>query len=600
MSFSTWLRRTSGLNLSKKSSIPIPIEKLIEASLGRSPVDILLHGEVVDVYRREISSLYVGVKDGRISYVGERPVPSRDRLEVRSGYILPAYIDGHTHIESSLLIPSQYAAAVIPKGTCCVVADPHEIANVSGVEGVRFMVEDAARTPLRVYFTIPSCVPATSLETSGATIGLREIEKLKSVEGVIGLGEVMNFMGVIRGDRSILEKIEACAGMTVDGHAPGLRGPELCAYISAGIGSDHESTTLDEASEKLSLGMWIMIREGSTSKNLHDLAPLVSRGSPERVMLVTDDVHAGDLVEEGHMDHLLKRAVEEGIDPVDAVRMATIKPAEYFGLKLLGGVAPGKWADLVVVEDLRRFKAETVLIGGEVVAEKGRYLAGFKKPPPKTALKNTMNFERIKPRDLSVRCNLGDEVAVRVIGLVEGQLYTEHLKVRMKVVNGEVRADPTRDILKVCVVERHKRTGRVGKGFLKGFGLKEGAVASSVAHDSHNVIAVGVDDVDICLAVNRLKETGGGLTVTCKGKVLSDLPLPVAGLMSMKTAGEVSAQMKRLHEAAASLGCRVESPFVALSFLSLPVIPKLKITDLGLIDVEKFEIVGLFVRDESG
>ena len=572
------------------------MESLLEASLGLSPVDLLVHGNVVDVYRGEVSDLYVGVKGGRIVYLGERPTPSRARLEARSGYVLPAYIDGHTHIESSLLTPSRYAATVVPRGTCCVVTDPHEIANVTGVEGVKFMIEDSARTPLRVYFTIPSCVPATNLETSGATIGLEEIKELKSLKRVIGLGEVMNFTGVIRGEKSILEKIKACEGMTIDGHAPGLRGPELCAYISAGIKSDHESTTLDEASEKLSMGMWIMIREGSTSKNLHDLAPIVSKGSPERVMLVTDDTHAEDLLEEGHMDHLLRRAVEEGIDPIDAVRMVTMKPAEYFGLKSLGGIAPGKWADLVVVDDLRDFEAKAVLIGGKVVAEEGIYLAGFEEPSPKAALKNTMNLKEVKPRDLSIKYNLGDEATVRAIGLVEGQLYTEHLKVRMGVVDGEVEADPTRDLLKVCVVERHKRTGRVGKGFLKGFGLEEGAVASSIAHDSHNVVAVGVNDIDICVAVNRLKAIGGGFAVALRSKVLSDLPLPVAGLMSMKTAEEVSTRMKRLHDVVASLGCEVKSPFMALSFLTLPVIPELKITDLGLIDVEKFEVVDLFVR----
>jgi len=302
--------------------------------------DLLIHGNLVNVYLGDISESYVGIKDGKIIYVGGKRIRAIKHLDVDSKFILPGYIDGHVHIESSLVTPSQFALATIPRGTCCIIADPHEIANVLGIKGIEFMIKDSAKTPLKVYFMIPSCVPATNLETSGAKIGLKEVRELKKFKQILGLGEVMNFPGVINGDEEVLAKIEACRGMVIDGHAPGLRGEALCAYVAAGIGSDHESIAAEEAMEKLSLGMWVMIREGSTAKNLSELASIVSKGVPERVMLVTDDQHADDLLIKGHLDHVLRRAVEEGIDPVDAVRMVTIKPAEYFGLRSLGGVSP--------------------------------------------------------------------------------------------------------------------------------------------------------------------------------------------------------------------------------------------------------------------
>ena len=573
---------------------------LMDVSLGSSPADMLLFGNLVNVYTGIISESYIGVKDRRIAYIGSKPIRASKRVNLDSKYILPAYIDGHVHIESSLMIPSRFAAAVIPRGTCCVVADPHEIANVRGVEGVKFMIEDSARTPLRVYFMIPSCVPATNLETSGAEIGLEEIEELKKFERILGLGEVMNFPGVINGEREILDKIKACEGMVVDGHAPGLRGEKLCAYVSAGINSDHESVAEDEAREKLSFGMWIMIREGSTAKNLSELAEIVSKGSPERTMLVTDDRHVEDLITEGHMDHCLRRAVEEGIDPVDAVRMATLKPAEYFGLEHLGGIAPGKLADIVIANDLEEFKAETVLIDGKIVAKDGEYIGGISGPVPKESVKGTVNVKEIRPRDLSITCSREErdkgKVTARVMGIIVDQIITEELRFEMETHREEVQPDQERDILKICVVERHRGTGRIGKGFVKGFGLREGAISSTVAHDSHNVIAVGTNDGDICKAVNRLRETNGGFVIVSGNRVLDELPLPVAGLMTTLEAKDVAEKSEGMKEVAARLGCKLRNPFMTLSFLALPVIPKLKITDYGLVDVERFEVVDLFVN----
>ena len=566
-------------------------------SSGDVKADLLIHGSLVNVYSGCISESYIGVKDGRIIYVGKRPISAKRNIDAGSKFILPAYIDGHVHIESSLVTPSQFAMAVIPRGTCCVVADPHEIANVCGVEGIKFMIEDSARTPLKIYFMIPSCVPATNLETSGAKIGLEEIEELKRIEQILGLGEVMNFPGVINGEKEIMAKIRSCEGMVIDGHAPGLRGEALCAYIAAGIMSDHESVTAEEAMEKLSLGMWIMIREGSTAKNLSELSRIVSKGCPERVMLVTDDRHADDLLTEGHLDYVLKRAVEEGIDPVDAVRMVTVKPAEYFGLRRLGAVSPGKSANIVIVDDLKEFKAEIVLIDGEIVAKKGEYLGTLGKSIIKRAVEKTVHIDKLLPEDFKVSyCGPEEEqVEVMVIEVVPDQIFTEKIQCRLPVENGEVLSDLEKDIVKICVVERHRGSRRIGKGFVKGFGLKKGALASTVAHDSHNIVAIGVSEDDICRAVNRIQEIDGGLVAVSGEEIKCELPLPIAGLMSDRGIGFVAERMDELNKSASDLGCHLRSPFMALSFLALPVIPKLKITDLGLVDVEKMKLIDLFV-----
>ncbi|MEM1586243.1 MAG: adenine deaminase [Candidatus Bathyarchaeia archaeon] len=571
------------------------MESLIDASLGLSPLDILVSGQVIDVYRGVIFDGFVGVKDGLISYVGAKPKPSRKIIDLRQNYILPAYIDGHIHIESTLMRPSALARAIIPRGTCCIIADPHEIANVLGLEGIKFMIEDSEKTPLKVYFMIPSSVPSTNLEAAGANIGLEEIRVLKGFKRILGLGEVMNYLGVVNKDKSILGKIMACSGMIIDGHAPGLRGEMLCAYILAGIRSDHEVLDEEEAAEKLSLGMWIMIREGSTAKSIARLKGIISRGCPERVMLVTDDRHADDIVEEGHIDHCLRRAVGEGVDPIDAVKMVTLKPSEYFGLKDLGGISPGKSADIVIVDNLRSFNAILVIIDGKLVAKDGKLLCAEGVKERETQLGRVsigdLRLENLEVRHPKIRCG---KAVVRVIGLVENQIFTEDERFEMDVVDGVVKSDPNRDILKVCVVERHRGSGRVGLGFVRGFGLKSGAISSTVAHDSHNIIVVGADDMDMYRAILRLREINGGFVISNDGRVIAELPLPIAGLMSNLDAEEISMRIKALREEARKLGCRVRDPFMALSFLSLPVVPKLKITDYGLIDSERQEIISLF------
>ncbi|HIE19358.1 TPA: adenine deaminase [Candidatus Bathyarchaeota archaeon] len=575
----------------------------MEMHMGVSNVkaDLLIHGNLVNVYSGCISESYVGLKDGRIIYVGGKRIRAIKNLDADSKLILPAYIEGHVHIESSLLTPSQFAFAVIPRGTCCVVADPHEIANVCGIEGIKFMIEDSARTPLKIYFMIPSCVPATNLETSGAKIDLKEIEELKKIEQILGLGEVMNFPGVINGEENMIAKIKSCEGMVIDGHAPGLRGEALCTYIAAGIMSDHESITKEEAMEKLSLGMWVMIREGSTAKNLSELASIVSKGCPEKIMLVTDDQHADDLLTEGHLDHVLKRAVEEGIDPVDAVRMVTVKPAEYFGLRRLGAVSPGKSANIVIVDDLEEFKAEMVLIDGEIIAKKGEYLGSIGKSIIEGAVKKTVHIGKLLPEDFKISYCWAEEtqVEVKVIEVIPGQIFTEKMQCKLPVENGEVLSDLEKDVVKICVVERHHGSGRIGKGFVKGFGLKKGALASTVAHDSHNIVAIGVSDDEICRAVNRIQEINGGLVAVSGKEIKCELPLPIGGLMSDRGIGFVAERMDELNKSASDLGCYLRNPFMALSFLALPVIPKLKITDFGLVDVEKMKLIDLFVSPSN-
>ncbi|MEM2644112.1 MAG: adenine deaminase [Candidatus Bathyarchaeia archaeon] len=572
------------------------MKNLIDACLGISPLDMVISGQIVDVYGGIIFDGYVGIKDGLIVYVGSKPKLARENLDFKSKYILPAYIDGHVHVESSLMRPSAFARAVIPHGTGCVIADPHEIANVMGLDGIKFMIEDAKMTPLKFYFMIPSSVPSTNLETTGGKIGLDEIRALKSFRNILGLGEVMNYRGVIDKDETILEKIEACRGMIIDGHAPGLRGDELCAYILVGVGSDHEVISLDEAREKISLGMWIMIREGSTAKAISRLIKVVSKGCPERVMLVTDDRHADDILREGHIDYCLRRVVEEGLDPVDAIRMVTLKPAEYFKLSNLGSLSPGKSADIAIINNLRDFRPELVLINGRVVAKDGKYLGAVEKPDKSVAI-GSVNIGGLRIGDLAIRHPSVEygRVTVRVIGLIRDQILTDEIHCEMAIVDGEVKPDLDRDILKICVVERHRGSGRVGRGFVTGFGLKGGAIASTFAHDSHNIIAVGTNDSDLYRAILRIKEINGGLVIVNGGKIFEELPLPIAGLMANLEAEEIAEKIRALEIAASNLGCKIKNPFMAMSFLSLPVVPKLKITDYGLIDAESLRVVSVFV-----
>lgn len=567
------------------------LQKRIMAAQGKLPADLVLRGgRVVDVFRGSLIQADVALYDGIIVGIGDYQGPS---LEVANQIICPGFIDGHQHIESTMLSPLEYARSVVPRGTTAVIIDPHEIVNVLGAPGLDYMLSFHERLPLDLFIMLPSCVPASPLETNGADFGLPEILPYRSHPGVLGLAEVMNFPGVLAGDPEVLAKIGLFPGGIIDGHAPLLNNRALNAYKVAGIGSDHECTELAEAEEKLARGLYLMLREGSQAKNLADLLPAVTPASLRRTMLVTDDCHPYDLLQHGHIDYLLKKAVACGCAPISAITMATLNPAEYFRLPDRGAVAPGYRADIVVVDDLIDFHVDKVFKNGQLVAEGGT-LTDSSVLVPAEFPRSRMHVADFSPQALALPVT--GEV-VKVIQLLPGQLLTEKLVLPTPGAHGLVQSDPEQDILKLAVVERHRGTGNVGLGLVRGFGLQRGALASSVAHDSHNIIVVGANDQDMFVAVQHLISCGGGLVVAVDGKVSAALSLPIAGLMSPAPLPQVAAEHAALIEVCHSLGVALPDPFMALSFLALPVIPALKLTDRGLVDVNRFQFVPLFGPD---
>jgi adenine deaminase len=566
-------------------------QQRLRAARGETPADLVLTGaRVACVYTGEWLQTDVALFDGVIVGLGDYPGP---RLDVSGRYLLPGLIDGHLHLESSMLTPRELARALLPLGTTTVVADPHEIANVWGTNGLDYLLAASEGLPLDIFFMLPSCVPASPLETAGARLEAGDLKPYVGRARVLGLAEVMNFPGVVAGDPGLGEKIALFPHRPVDGHAPLLSGKGLNAYRLAGIGSDHECILATEAREKLELGFYVMLREGSLAKNLADLLPGVTPAGFRRTMLVTDDCHPEDILANGHLNHLLRVSVSLGLAPLAAVTLATLNPATYFQLQDRGAVAPGLAADLVVVEDLQNFRVDKVLKNGQVVVDGGRLTASLELPPyPAPA--PTM---QVKMPDLEAFAPPAAGDLVKVIGLIPGQLLTEKRVLPAPVRDGRLAADPSRDLLKLAVVERHHGTGNLGLGLVQGFGLKQGALASSVAHDSHNIVVVGADAADMLQAVEHLANMKGGLAVVAGGRVLADLPLPIAGLISPRPLEEVAAAYGRLQEAYRSLGGGLPDPFMALSFLALPVIPALKLTDLGLVDVNRFQMVPLFGED---
>lgn len=565
------------------------IAERINVAQGKGPVDLLLkNGRVVNVFSGEIHAASLAILGDRI--IGFGDYEARDTVDLQGQFLAPGFIDGHLHLESSMLAVPEFARNVTPLGTTSVVADPHEIANVLGVEGIRYMLSSSEGLPLRVFLMFPSCVPATPFETSGAQLFHSDMEPFKDNDRILGLAEMMNFPGVLFGDPEILAKIQVFRDKVLDGHAPGLSGTALCAYVGAGIGSDHECTNLDEAREKLRLGMRIMIREGSAAKNMDALLPLVNEFNSRNCFFVTDDMDPADIVEHGHMNGLVRKAINKGIDPLRAIQMATINPASYFRLRNLGALAPGYLADIVVLEDLEQLKAGRVYHGGRLVAENGKCLVDLPIPLDRRVT-GTMRVNWDKVRDFAITA---EGSRVNVIQAVPDEIVTMRLYEEARIQDGQVITDTPRDILKIAVIERHHGSGAFSVGLIRGFGLKEGAISCSVAHDAHNIIVVGANDGDMMTAAKRVASIGGGMAVTRNGEVLAELPLPIAGLMSDRPLEEVRASLHRVSEAARGLGCALKAPFATLSFMALTPIPELKLTDQGLFDSINFQFVSLF------
>lgn len=573
------------------------LAKVLAVARGDEPADLVLrNGKVVNTFTGEVQDTDVAVSGSVVAGLGE--YRGHNEVDLAGAYVSPGFIESHFHIESSMLRPSELARVIVPKGTTCLVADPHEIANVSGISGIEFLLADSEEIPLDLYVMAPSCVPSTNFETSGAAISPLDIEHLYRHPRVLGLAEVMNYPGVVFGDDEVLRKIEASTGRPIDGHAPLLGGKHLNAYAAAGIQSDHECTSADEALEKLRLGIRIMVREGTNAHDMEAILPLVTKGNSRRFVLATDDRHGDELLERGHLDHLLRLAVSMGIDPVEAIRMVTLNAAEHFHLTGRGAVAPGYRADLVVLDDLKEFKVKFVTYQGEIVARQGILEAPIGSSTVQKNLLNSIKMGRIRETDLGIPISGAGKV--RIMDVRTRSLLTKSIVESVAVDDkGRFSPDPGADLASLYVFERHRASGRIGRGIVRGFGMTQGAIASSVSHDSHNIICAGMDDASAVAAVNAIVKAGGGLSTAVKGQVTGIFELPICGLISDGSAEAVASGLSQLKEAIKLTGCALEDPLLVLSFLALPVIPELKLTDWGLFDVGSFEHVPLEVEEEE-
>lgn len=563
---------------------------LLEVARGDTPANLLLkNAKIVNVFSGEIFKSSIAVHHSRIVGIGES-YRAEKTIDLKGRYVCPGFIDSHVHIESAMVPPPQFARAVVPLGTTTVISDPHEIANVLGLEGIRYMMDMAKHNPLSTYVNAPSCVPSTNMETTGAALQWYDLRTLLDDEYVLGLGEVMNYPGVVNGDPGVLDKLRVFNKRIKDGHCPGLTGPALNAYIGAGIHSDHECITVEEAQEKLRLGMFIFIREATNARNLMPLLPLITPDNNRRICFCTDDRHPSDILDEGHIDFMVRTAIANGVPPLTAIRMATLNPAEYFGLHDRGGIAPGRRADLIVFSDLDNIRVEEVYRGGTLVAQNGQALP-WSRPERNTVLRSTVNIDWSQI-DLSIPA---EGTRIHVIGAAPDQLITRNLVEQAVIEGGNAVADPEHDLLKMAVIERHLATGKIGKGFVRGLGIKRGAIASTVAHDHHNLVIAGADDRSMHTAARAVAQTRGGMAIAQGEYILAQLPLPIAGLMSNEPIEIVRQQMDSLLDTAQELGSPLHDPFMLLSFLALPVIPSLKLTDFGLVDVDQFKLIPLFV-----
>lgn len=564
-------------------------EQKLAVARGEKPAELLFkNARVINVLSGEIHDAQVAVEDGRI--IGFGDYRAAEVIDLKGAYLAPSLIDGHFHIESSMLAAPEFARAVVPHGTGAVVIDPHEYANVLGLDGIRYALESTKNLAVDFFIMLPSCVPATRFETAGAQLAAGDLELMMHDERIAGVAELMNFPGVFLGHKSELAKIKAGKGKAIDGHAPGLRGKNLNAYALAGVASDHESVEIEEAREKLRLGMHVLLREGSTERNLEHLLPLINAHNSQNCSFATDDKLAGDLVNEGHIDHCVRRSIRFGLSPIVALQMASINTARHYRLRNFGAIAPRFWADFIVIDDLKKFQVRQVYKKGRLVAEEGNFLG---RSPAKVALpRSTMNL-RYTPKDFVVKA--AGTRKIRVIDLVPNQIVTKEFIAPPKIAEGRVIADLSRDILKLVVIERHRATGNVGVGFVRGFKLKAGAIGSTVAHDAHNVIVAGTNDADILFAIQELERLQGGQIAIVNGKTRAELPLPIAGLVSDQPLAKAMTLIDNLNAAARALGCDLDAPFMTLSFLALSPIPSLKLTDQGLIDATRMRKTTLFI-----
>ena len=567
------------------------LKRIIDVAMGREAADLVLKGaSVLNVFTEQLEHKDVAICEGMIAGLGR--YEGKEEIDVTGKIIAPGFMDAHMHLESTLLTPAQFERGSLPRGTTALMVDPHEIANVAGVEGIDYIMKLCEDLDMHIYFNLPSCVPAAPLEESGKTLEAEELKPYYQRDNVLGLAEVMNSVGVCEGDDALLQKISDAKDhdRIIDGHAPFLGGKDLNAYTAAGVRSDHECTDKQEAIDKLARGQWIMIREGTAAKNLNALIPICKPPYCNRAMFCTDDRHPEDLLKEGHLDAIIRKAVNKGVSPAHAIQMCTINTATYFGLKDYGAVAPGYHADLVVLSDFIDFTVEQVYIDGKAVAKNGCVLNDHVKPlPDSDTILHSFHMQPVDAKKL----RLPIKERQRVIGLKKRELLTDEIIIQPTdhaIRNGGIDID--RDVLKAAVFERHHDTGHIGVGFISGYGIKRGAIATSVAHDSHNLIVVGCSDEDIAAAAEAVREMNGGLVVVDNGKVIESLPLPIAGLMSPLQIEEVDKRMKRLKEAAKELGASEDiDPFMTLAFVSLPVIPVLRLNGKGLINVNRQEIV---------
>lgn len=566
-------------------------EEFIAVALGETKADLVIkNAKVVNVLTEEIYESEVAIVKGRIAGVGKNYEGEKE-IDLKGAYLTPGFIDGHVHIESSMMLPHRFAQAVVPAGTTTAIIDPHEIANVLGLHGISFMHAATRELPLRVYTMLPSCVPATPFETSGFELNAYDLSLLMDSDWVLGLAEMMNFPGVIHRDKNVMAKIDLALKnqKRVDGHAPQVSGKDLCAYIASGVTSDHECTDPQQAIEKLRQGMYIMVREGTAAKDLDALMPILLHDNNRKIMFVTDDRHPEDLTV--HINGMVQRAVENRVNPIKAIQMASLNTAEYFKIQDLGAIAPGYRADFNVFENLQEFKKPLMVFkGGEVVAENGKLLDDLENIEI-PATRGSVNVGWLEDDCFQIEARGKKAKAIEII---PHQLITKETIINVKEKDGFAISNVKEDVLKICVVERHRASGNIGKGFVKGFGIKEGAIASTVAHDSHNMIIIGTNDKDMLLAQKELVKSQGGKVVIKNGEVLAKLPLPVAGLMSDKDINYVTEQSEALNKAAKEIGCVVDDPFMTMGFLSLPVIPEIKITDKGIFSTKGFNFIDIF------